>query len=62
MAEGVAKRDVPDTLWIGGLHKDSSVPRDRSKFRASFTDWMKPYNFEIVEFSFWTGNCTSLID
>ena len=53
---GVTKRDVPDTLWVGGVSRDSELTKDRAKFRAAFTSWMKPFNYEIMEFNFWPGN------
>ena len=56
MAEGETRVDVPDTLWIGGVSKDCPVTKDRALFRASFTEWMQPNKFEIVEIKFLTGN------
>ena len=58
MAEGAAKRDVPDTLWIGGVSRDSDLTKDRAKFREAFYKWMHPYNYEIQDFNFWPGKCS----
>jgi hypothetical protein len=43
MAEFPMKKDVPDTLWIGGVARNNVYIKDKAAFRTAFQEWCRFY-------------------